>query len=184
MQQAAEVDLDRLVDYKTEYCSVIKKHKITGDNLTGLCPFHDDRANSFSVDLKTGMWHCFAEDEGGNFVTFYAKLNGLDTKEAYKQILEKYGALNEPQEKPKEKKPGLDHYTVSQYSFEKRLPEDWLKEQCSCRRRKTETESSIYTYHTLTQKKIWHCTVRDTAESSSGGNMERQTGCVCMDYGR
>lgn len=24
MQQAAEVDLDRLVDYKTEYCSVIK----------------------------------------------------------------------------------------------------------------------------------------------------------------
>lgn len=45
MQQAAEVDLDRLVDYKTEYCSVIKKHKITGDNLTGLCPFHDDRAN-------------------------------------------------------------------------------------------------------------------------------------------
>ena len=35
MQQAAEVDLDRLVDYKTEYCSVIKKHKITGDNLTG-----------------------------------------------------------------------------------------------------------------------------------------------------
>ena len=93
MQQAAEVDLDRLVDYKTEYCSVIKKHKITGDNLTGLCPFHDDRANSFSVDLKTGMWHCFAEDEGGNFVTFYAKRYGLDTKEAYKQILEKYLSL-------------------------------------------------------------------------------------------
>lgn len=107
MQQTAEVDLDRLVDYRTEYCSVIKKHKITGDNLTGLCPFHDDRANSFSVDLKTGKWHCFAENDGGNFVTFYAKLHGLDTKEAYKQILEKYGALSEPQEKPKEKKPGL-----------------------------------------------------------------------------
>lgn len=145
MQQATEVDLDRLVDYKTEYCSVIKKHKITGDNLTGLCPFHDDRANSFSVDLKTGMWHCFAEDEGGNFVTFYAKLNGLDTKEAYKQILEKYGALNEPQEKPKEKKPGLDHYTVSQYSFEKRLPEDWLKEQC-CLQTKKDRNGVQYLY--------------------------------------
>ena len=145
MQQAAEVDLDRLVDYKTEYCSVIKKHKITGDNLTGLCPFHDDRANSFSVDLKTGMWHCFAEDEGGNFVTFYAKLNGLDTKEAYKQILEKYGALNEPQEKPKEKKPRLDHYTVSQYSFEKRLPEDWLKEQC-CLQTKKDRNGVQYLY--------------------------------------
>ena len=93
MQQTAEVDLDRLVDYRTEYCSVIKKHKITGDNLTGLCPFHDDRANSFSVDLKTGKWHCFAENDGGNFVTFYAKLHGLDTKEAYKQILEKVWSI-------------------------------------------------------------------------------------------
>lgn len=145
MQQTAEVDLDRLVDYRTEYCSVIKKHKITGDNLTGLCPFHDDRANSFSVDLKTGKWHCFAENDGGNFVTFYAKLHGLDTKEAYKQILEKYGALSEPQEKPKEKKPGLDHYTVSQYSFEKRLPEEWLKEQC-CLQTKKDRNGVQYLY--------------------------------------
>ena len=135
--QAAEVDLDRLVDYKTEYCSVIKKHKITGDNLTGLCPFHDDRNNSFSVDLRTGMWKCHAEDRGGNFITFYAELNGLDNHEAYKQILEKYGALHEPQEKPKEKaKSGLSHYTLAQYSFEKRLPEEWLKDQCCLQTKK------------------------------------------------
>ena len=41
------VDLDRLVDYKTEYTHIIKKYHITGDNLTGLCPFHDDKNNSF-----------------------------------------------------------------------------------------------------------------------------------------
>lgn len=137
--QAAEVDLDRLVDYKTEYCSVIKKHKITGDNLTGLCPFHDDRNNSFSVDLKTGMWKCHAEDRGGNFVTFYAELNGLDTHDAYLQILGKYGALNEPQqEKPKQKakSSGLSHYTLAQYAFEKRLPEEWLKDQCCLQTKK------------------------------------------------
>ena len=135
--QAAEVDLDRLVDYKTEYCSVIKKHKITGENLTGLCPFHNDNNNSFSVDLRTGMWKCHAEDRGGNFITFYAELNGLDNHEAYKQILEKYGALHEPQEKPKEKaKSGLSHYTLAQYSFEKRLPEEWLKDQCCLQTKK------------------------------------------------
>ena len=137
--QAAEVDLDRLVDYKTEYCSVIKKHKITGDNLTGLCPFHDDRNNSFSVDLRTGMWKCHAEDRGGNFITFYAELNGLDTHDAYMQILGKYGALNEPQqEKPKQKakSSGLSHYTLAQYSFEKRLPEEWLKDQCCLQTKK------------------------------------------------
>lgn len=134
--QAAEVDLDRLVDYKTEYCSVIKKHKITGDNLTGLCPFHDDRNNSFSVDLKTGQWKCHAEDRGGNFITFYAELNGLDNHEAYKEILAKYGALQEPQEKPKPKKSGLSSYTVVQYAFEKRLPEEWLKDQCCLQTKK------------------------------------------------
>lgn len=53
--------------------------------------------------------------------------------------------MNEPQEKPKEKKPGLDHYTVSQYSFEKRLPEDWLKEQC-CLQTKKDRNGVQYLY--------------------------------------
>ena len=146
--QTAEVDLDRLVDYKTEYCSVIKKHKITGDNLTGLCPFHDDRNNSFSVDLRTGMWKCHAEDRGGNFVTFYAELNNLDNHEAYKQILMKYGAYNEPQQKKPKEKPktnGLDNYTVSQYAFEKRLPEEFLKDQC-CLQTKKDRDGIQYIY--------------------------------------
>lgn len=146
--QAAEVDLDRLVDYRTEYCSVIQKHKITGDNLVGLCPFHDDRNNSFSVDLKTGQWKCHAEDIGGNFVTFYAKMNGLDTKDAYKAILDRYGALREPEKQEKKKaKPasGLDNYTVAQYAFEKKLPEDWLKDQC-CLQNKKDREGIQYIY--------------------------------------
>ena len=54
------VDLDKIIDYKAEYSAVIEKHKITGDNLTGLCPFHQDRENSFSADLKTGQWHSFS----------------------------------------------------------------------------------------------------------------------------
>lgn len=142
--QAAEVELDRLVDYKTEYCSAIKKHKITGDNLTGLCPFHDDRNNSFSVDLRTGQWKCHAEDRGGNFVTFYAELNGLDTKEAYKQILERYGVEQKPveQEKPKDV---LEPYTLAQYAFEKRLPEEWLKDQC-CLQTKKDRSGVQYIY--------------------------------------
>ena len=82
----ADVDIDRLVDYRSEYTQYIKKAKITGDQLIGLCPFHDDKNNSFSVNLKTGQWHCFAEDRGGNFTQFYAEVNGLDTKEAYSRF--------------------------------------------------------------------------------------------------
>lgn len=124
--KTAEVDIDRLVDYRREYSSYIKKAKITGDQLIGLCPFHDDRNNSFSVNLKTGQWHCFAEDRGGNFTQFYADINGIDTREAYKQILEKYGISQEEQKE----KPSNKNYTLAQYAFEKRLPEEWLEENC------------------------------------------------------
>lgn len=129
MAAANDVDIDRIVDYRAEYSQVIKKHQFSGDNIIGLCPFHEDKNNSFSANLKTGKWHCFSEDRGGNFVTFYAELNGIDTKEAYRQILEKYGVSLESEQKPvKAKKQVAESYTLAQYSFEKRLPEDFLKE--------------------------------------------------------
>ena len=86
----AEVDLDRLVDYEREYRSVVKRAQVTGDHMIGLCPFHDDSKNSFSVDLKTGRWHCFSEDIGGNYVDFVAKMNGISTKDAYKRATREY----------------------------------------------------------------------------------------------
>lgn len=125
-----QIDLDRLVDYQAEYTAVIEKYKITGDNLIGLCPFHQDRNNSFSVDLKTGKWHCFSEDDGGNFVSFWSKLHGVSTADAYKAILEKYGASQEQEKPKKQESNGPGPYSVEQYSFDKRLPVDFLTEVC------------------------------------------------------
>ena len=49
----------------------IKKSKINGNQLTGLCPFHDDRNPSFSANLETGQWNCFAcDDKQGNAKQF------------------------------------------------------------------------------------------------------------------
>ena len=116
------VDLDRIVDYRAEYTAVIEKHKISGSNLLGLCPFHKESNPSFSVDLKTGKWHCFTEDDGGNFVSFWAKYHGVDTKEAYKAILEKYGVKQEKPEPPPKPKSALESYTIEQNSKDKNLP--------------------------------------------------------------
>ena len=134
------VDLDRVVDYRAEYTAVIEKYQIAGDNLVGLCPFHRDKQNSFSVDLKTGKWHCFSEDEGGNFITFWAKYHNIDTKQAYKEILAKYGVSQEQPKtaaKPKgDAAPSLAPYSVEQYSFDKHLPVDFLTETCRVTTRK------------------------------------------------
>lgn len=137
----AEVDIDRLVNYEKEYRNVIKKAIVSDGHLTGLCPFHDDKNNSFSVDLATGKWHCFAEDEGGNYVSFYAKLHGIDTKEAYKKILEEYGVSREErQEQAKRDK----SYTLAQYAFEKRLPEEWLQKECFLSTGKDRKDGTLY----------------------------------------
>lgn len=133
---AQDIDIDQLIDYKSEYWPYIKKPHVSGNNLTGLCPFHNDTNNSFSVDLKTGRWHCLAEDIGGNFLSFYAKIHGLgDGKEgttaAYKEILERYGVELSGQDRgAPAKNSKVKGYSLAQYAFEKHLPEDWLESEC------------------------------------------------------
>ena len=126
---AEQLNIDDFVNYETEYRAIIKGAKPSGGNLVGRCPFHDDQKNSFSVNLKTGQWYCFSEDRGGNFIDFWAELNGVDTKEAYKQILER--KLTEPDpKKNKPAKPKNKSYTLAEYTFNKHLPEDFLKDTC------------------------------------------------------
>lgn len=135
---AQDIDIDQLIDYKSEYWPYIKKPHVSGNNLTGLCPFHNDTNNSFSVDLKTGQWHCLAEDIGGNFLSFYAKIHGLgDGKEgttaAYKEILERYGVERENTGAGRTtaaRSGNVKGYSLAQYAFEKHLPEDWLESEC------------------------------------------------------
>ena len=130
MRNGSEPNIDDFVNYEAEYRPHIKKAVVAGGHMTGLCPFHNDRNNSFSVDLKTGQWHCFSEEIGGNFLDFYGKINGCDTKEAYQEILKQYG-------KDEEEKPEDKSYTLEQYAKDKHLPKKWLEEFCSLT---TETE--------------------------------------------
>lgn len=131
-QHKHDVDIDKLVDYRREYETRLKKVKMSGDGqLVALCPFHDDNQQSFSVDIKTGRWFCFAEGRGGNYISFRAELDHVSETEAYQQILKELGVYEEPEERKEKKKPeGPGAYTLQQYSFEKHLPEDFLRERC------------------------------------------------------
>ncbi|MCZ7538799.1 MAG: CHC2 zinc finger domain-containing protein [Anaerolineae bacterium] len=39
----------------------------------GLCPFHDDHEESFSISIDGNYWHCFAGCGGGSVIDFWMK---------------------------------------------------------------------------------------------------------------
>ena len=142
MADAAEINIDNYVDYEKEYGSRIRRPKIGGGKLTGLCPFHDDKNNSFSVDLKTGKWFCFAENIGGNYTSFYAKFYNIDTKDAYKEILKEYGL--EDKSSGGSSEPKVKDLTVTDYARAKKLPQDWLEDKCRLTTEKDKKTGALF----------------------------------------
>ena len=129
---SAEINIDQLVDYKTEYSRAIKQPKLSGNNLVGLCPFHNDRNSSFSVDLATGRYDCFACGASGNYIGFVARQNEISTKEAYKKILREHG-IEPPQPAQTQRTTtnnNLGSFTIQEYSLMKKIPAEWLAQMC------------------------------------------------------
>lgn len=48
---------------------------------TGKCPFHEDKAPSFSVNIETGQWYCHAGCGSGDVVDLCARFEGVTTVE-------------------------------------------------------------------------------------------------------
>jgi DNA primase len=65
--------------------------KKAGRRLVGLCPFHEEKAPSFSVDPQKQVWHCFGCKEGGNVFHFLMKAEGLTFVEAAQKLAARAG---------------------------------------------------------------------------------------------
>src|SRR5688500_14369944 len=64
-------------DHRRYYTEKVVSLKINGKaEAVGLCPFHDDRDPSFSVNLENGLWRCFAGCGSGDVFTFEQKREG------------------------------------------------------------------------------------------------------------
>jgi hypothetical protein len=64
----------------------------TGRNFKGLCPFHQEKTPSFTVDPEMGRWHCFgACSEGGDVFKFLMKAESLTFIEAAERLAERAG---------------------------------------------------------------------------------------------
>jgi DNA primase len=65
--------------------------KRSGTRFTGLCPFHDERSPSFSVDPTEKLYHCFGCGVGGDVIKFVEEKEGLAFPDAVEALADRYG---------------------------------------------------------------------------------------------
>ena len=62
-----------------------------GARYTGLCPFHEERTPSFSVEPTEKLYHCFGCGVGGDVIKFVEEKEGVGFTEAVELLADRYG---------------------------------------------------------------------------------------------
>jgi DNA primase len=62
-----------------------------GANKKALCPFHNEKSPSFTVNEEKQIFHCFGCGKGGDVFTFVQEMEGLGFREALKMLAERAG---------------------------------------------------------------------------------------------
>jgi DNA primase len=62
-----------------------------GTRMKGLCPFHQEKTPSFTVNSHTGAWHCFGCDSHGDVIDFLMKQDALTFIEAVERLAGRAG---------------------------------------------------------------------------------------------
>jgi DNA primase len=80
--------------------------KKSGQNFTGLCPFHAEKSPSFAVHPTKQIYHCFGCGVGGDVFKFVMEMEKCAFPEAIRIVAEKCGiAIPRPKERsPEERK--------------------------------------------------------------------------------
>jgi DNA primase len=76
-----------ILDVVSDYVQLKRR----GRNYFGLCPFHQEKTPSFSVNQQKQIFHCFGCGRGGNAITFVMELEKVEFVEAVKRLGDKYG---------------------------------------------------------------------------------------------
>ena len=78
------------------YKQFIPSLKLNGKpEALGLCCFHDDEHPSLSVNIQTGLFHCFSCGAKGDVFAFYQKRNNVDFPTASQEIAEMTGTITD-----------------------------------------------------------------------------------------
>lgn len=94
MARYAREDLDRIRD-AIDFVGLIEQRvelrRAGVGRMTGLCPFHDERTPSFSVNVDEKLFHCFGCGEGGDLFKYIELTEGVDFPDAVTLLADRAG---------------------------------------------------------------------------------------------
>src|SRR5438552_16995989 len=94
MSQSAAGDNKTQVLQATDIVELIGQSvalKRRGSKFVGLCPFHQEKTPSFSVDTAKQFFHCFGCKAGGNAIDFVMKRDRVEFLDALRRLGEQAG---------------------------------------------------------------------------------------------
>ncbi len=97
-----------------------------GREYTGLCPFHQEKTPSFTINESKGFYHCFGCGAHGDIIRFLMDAEGLPFIEAVKKLADKAGLQmpafsKESQEQSQKRRSLYEIMDMAAAFFEKNL---------------------------------------------------------------
>jgi DNA primase len=91
------VDFAGLVGERTEL------RRVGAHSLEGLCPFHEERTPSFTIEPDRKLYYCFGCQASGDLITYVRELEGLEFRAAVELLADRCGIeLEYEDEDPRE----------------------------------------------------------------------------------
>ena len=87
-------DIKNRIRDRVDIADVVGQHvslRRAGQNLVGLCPFHQEKSPSFSVSSSKQMFYCFGCKAGGDVFAFLSKMTGATFLEVLRELGDKVG---------------------------------------------------------------------------------------------
>ena len=87
-------DIINQIKDRVDIADIVSHHVAltkAGQNLKGLCPFHQEKSPSFTVSPSRQIFHCFGCGAGGNVFTFLTRITGASFPEVVRDLGQKVG---------------------------------------------------------------------------------------------
>lgn len=134
---------------RLDLADIIQSHgvtlKKTGRNLVGLCPFHNEKSPSFSVNNENHFYYCFGCGASGDAITFVLERTGIAFRDAVQQLATQVGM-----DLPKPDLANQDFKAQEQRNYRKKL-ESLMESAANWFQLQLQTEEGSFANHYLHQ---------------------------------